>query len=92
MKNKDADQLCSYCTADLHLCFRICRFLVFLCSGSYVNIKNVIASENIMITGISTFDLFYRFHVDKVSSAHVYLRLHQVHVFVVVVLLFSFNA
>ena len=21
-KNKDADQLCSYCTADQHLCFR----------------------------------------------------------------------
>ena len=29
-KNKGADQLCSYCTADLHLCFRIDKSLVCL--------------------------------------------------------------
>ena len=29
IENKGADQLCSYCTADLRLCFRICRCLVF---------------------------------------------------------------
>ena len=28
-ENKDADQLCSYCTVDLRLCFRICKSLVF---------------------------------------------------------------
>ena len=28
-ENKGADQLCSYCEADLRLCFRICRLLVF---------------------------------------------------------------
>ena len=28
-ENKDADQLCSYCTADLRLCFRLCMLLVF---------------------------------------------------------------
>ena len=28
-KNKGADQLRSYREADLHLCFRICRLLVF---------------------------------------------------------------
>ena len=33
-ENKDADQLCSYCTADLRLCFRMSRFLVFWCSGA----------------------------------------------------------
>ena len=27
-ENKDADQLCSYCTADQHLCFRIGKSLV----------------------------------------------------------------
>ena len=38
-KNKGADQMCSYCTADLHLCFRIDKNPVFsLCSSS--NIKN----------------------------------------------------
>ena len=33
--NKGADQLCSYCTADLRLCFRICKLLFFSCEGSY---------------------------------------------------------
>ena len=33
-KNKGADQLRSYCEADLRLCFCICRLLVFLSSGS----------------------------------------------------------
>ena len=28
-ENKGADQLCSYCAADLRLCFRICKKLVF---------------------------------------------------------------
>ena len=28
-KNKSADQLRSYCDADLHLCFHICKMLVF---------------------------------------------------------------
>ena len=34
-KNKGPDQLCSYCTADLPLCFRICKklVLVFVCVG-----------------------------------------------------------
>ena len=34
-ENKGADQLGSYCEADLRLCFRICRLLVFPCGGSY---------------------------------------------------------
>ena len=33
-ENKGADQLCSYCTADLRLCFRLCKLLVFSCDGS----------------------------------------------------------
>ena len=41
-ENKGADQLRSYCEADLRLCFRLCRLLVFPCSGSnmksYVNL------------------------------------------------------
>ena len=31
-----ANQLRSYCEADLRLCFRICRLLVFPCGGSYI--------------------------------------------------------
>ena len=34
-ENKGADQVCSYCTADLRLCFRICKFPVFS-SGSSI--------------------------------------------------------
>ena len=34
-ESKGADQLCSHCTADLHLCFRICRLLVNWCIVSY---------------------------------------------------------
>ena len=33
-ENKGADQLCSYCTDDLCLCFRLSNVLVFSCSGS----------------------------------------------------------
>ena len=37
-ENKGADQLCSYCTADLRLCFRLSILLVILCSGSNLNV------------------------------------------------------
>ena len=35
-ENKGADQLRSYCEADLRLCFRLCRLLVFPCGGPFV--------------------------------------------------------
>ena len=34
-ENKDADQLRGYREADLRLCFRPCKLLVFLSSGSF---------------------------------------------------------
>ena len=34
-KNKGADQLCRYREADLRLCFRLCRLLVFPWGGSF---------------------------------------------------------
>ena len=34
-ENKGADQLRGYREADLHLCFRICRLLVFSRGGSF---------------------------------------------------------
>ena len=34
-ENKGVDQLRSYCEADLHLCFSLCRLLVFPCGGLY---------------------------------------------------------
>ena len=38
-ENKGADQLRSYCEADLRLCFRLCRLLVFPCGGSAIFLK-----------------------------------------------------
>ena len=35
-ENKGADQLRSYCEADLRLCFRLCRLLVFPWGGSFL--------------------------------------------------------
>ena len=45
-ENKGADKLRSYCEADLRLCFRLCRLLVFLCDGSFMiyNIINTVKS------------------------------------------------
>ena len=43
-ENKDADQLRGYREADLRLCFRPCKLLVFSCTGSfpkYVDISYV---------------------------------------------------
>ena len=37
-ENKGADQLRSYCEADLRLCFRICRLLIFPCGGSCIKV------------------------------------------------------
>ena len=35
-ENKGADQIRSYCEADLRLCFRLCRLLVLPCGGSII--------------------------------------------------------
>ena len=34
--NKGADQLCSYCTADLRLCFCLNKLMDFLCGSSFL--------------------------------------------------------
>ena len=36
IETKDADQLRSYCEADLRFCFRLCRLLVFPCGRSFI--------------------------------------------------------
>ena len=38
-ENKDADQLRGYREADLRLCFRSCKLLVFSCTGSFINFE-----------------------------------------------------
>ena len=41
-ENKDADQLRGYREADLRLCFRPCKLLVFSGTGSYDNKKKLL--------------------------------------------------
>ena len=43
-KNKGADQLRGYREADLRLCFRLCRLLVFPRGGSFVVRFNILAT------------------------------------------------
>ena len=38
-ENKGADQLRCYCEADLRLCFRLGRLLVFPCGGSHIMVE-----------------------------------------------------
>ena len=38
-KNKGADQLRSYCQADLRHCFCLCRLLVFPCGSSFIYVQ-----------------------------------------------------
>ena len=52
-ENKGADQLRSYCEADLPICFRLSRLLVFPCGGSFHLIFPSIISE-----AIEAFNLF----------------------------------
>ena len=49
-ENKGADQLRSYCEAELRLCFRICRLLVFPWGGS----NHTIVSGNTLTVSEST--------------------------------------
>ena len=52
-ENKGADQLRGYLKADLRLCFRICRLLVFSRGGSYVVKLNVVSCVVISFPRVS---------------------------------------
>ena len=47
-ENKGADQLRSYCEADLRLCFRICRLLAFQWDDSFVNVLVTIQWDGVV--------------------------------------------
>ena len=78
-EHKVADQLCSYCTADLRLCFRICKLLGFSCTGSNI--------ENQFDTKMRIFMLvMLRFAFVKVAMLHrlqaeVFHSIHVAHLF-----------
>ena len=46
-EHKEADQPCSYCTADLRLCFRMGEISVFSCRGSVIS--HIVKKEGIKI-------------------------------------------
>ena len=48
-ENKGADQLCSNCTADLRLCFRICKLLVFSCEGSNTSWRECFSRLHVIV-------------------------------------------
>ena len=41
-ENKGADQLRGYCEADLRLCFRLCRLLVFPWGAHMINVRYIV--------------------------------------------------
>ena len=53
-ENKDADQLRGYREADLRLCFRPCKLLVFSRTGSYD--KTIIFTRNLLVR-INTYQI-----------------------------------
>ena len=63
-ENKGADQLRGYCEADLRLCFRLCRLLVFPWGGSV----------GVIISGIAKCEIggLYR-------NKHATADLHEIH-------------
>ena len=48
-ENKGTDQLRSYCEADLRLCFRICRLLVFSRCGLFMPTADLTSKIDIEI-------------------------------------------
>ena len=63
-ENKGADQLRSNCEADLRLCFRLGRLLVFPCGGSFVTdglAQHCRVRESTFVLGTSEMILFFIF-------------------------------
>ena len=56
-ENKGADQLRGYREADLRLCFRLCRLLVFPCGGSFVT-ASCIVIVNIVLKNLGFVNSF----------------------------------
>ena len=48
-ENKGADQLHGYREADLRLCFRICRLLVFSYINEKIRIKNNVVFKKMLV-------------------------------------------
>ena len=63
-ENKDADQLRGYREADLRLCFRICKLLVFSRTGSFFNSFSHTCIYNNRLIHLSVlFSYFIKFQI-----------------------------
>ena len=71
-ENKGADQLHGYCEADLCLCFRLCKLLVFSCDGSYyVRCTCTLATIwFVCVTNDNVQNFFYPFSTTFLSCRH----------------------
>ena len=56
-ENKGADQLRGYREADLRLCFRLCRLLVFTRGGSFVH--RLLQLQNDLLVILHFFSLLF---------------------------------
>ena len=60
--NKDADQFHGYHRADLHLCFHICKNLIFWCGGSYEDcLYQADTSEIILVVFLLIYQVIIHF-------------------------------
>ena len=88
-ENKGADQLRVCREADLRLCFRLCRLLIFPCSGSIM--KRLYYSRNVnkgtdLLCHYCTADLRLGFAYAKSLFSH---DAAQIHVYMLVLLIFA---
>ena len=67
-ENKGADQLRSYCEADLRLCFRLCRLLVFPCGGCISYELMLFTPQSTAIGRVWTLPPFYWTFYSKLTT------------------------
>ena len=72
-ENKGADQLRGYREADLRLCFRVCRLLVFPRGGSYVISINILTAS---LMNKRIFNIFEYYYYRRLLQLFTVLRFH----------------
>ena len=73
-RDKGADQLCSYCTADLRLCFRLCMLFVFQdCLAD--NLSEIVRCTQSQCSIRDNGHAFYRFSSMRGIECHLAMEL-----------------
>ena len=93
-ENKGADQFCSYCKADLRLCFRLCKLLVFPCGSSHSNaeqkVKDCLLASIIAIQYYYITILLYNLGFASVNIGSLCWISHLIIIFTVKYVLFTY--